>query len=166
MTKISDKMSAISFDRSFRHPLGTVFAAFSSEARKAKWFTGPADATVRDRLVDCRTGGSEVLEVLWASGAVTRFEARYHHVDDASRIVYSYDLFIDGVLFSVSLADVTFAAEDDGTRVTFAESTCYFSDMDLGDMTESRLHGTRAQFDMLSMALDGEPVVSLIDDCH
>lgn len=166
MTRISERMSAIAFDRSFKHPLKNVFAAFSQENRKAQWFTGPADARVQERKVDCRTGGSEVLDVRWASGTVTRFEARYHRVEEGARIVYSYDLFIDGALFSTSLADVTFKSDEQGTLVTFAETTSYFTDADLGDMTDSRLHGTKAQYDMLEMLLDGKPVASQIDDCH
>lgn len=166
MTKISDRMSAIAFERSFKHPVEAVFAAFSQQEKKAQWFTGPADATVQERKVDCRSGGSEILEVRWASGTVTRFEAHYHRVEEGARIVYSYDLFIDGALFSISLADITFQAEGGGTRVSFAESTSYFSGSDLGDMTDSRLHGTKAQFDMLAMALENQPVVSTIDDCH
>jgi len=47
-----------------------------------------------------------------------------------------------------------------------AESTSYFSDMDLEEMTDGRLHGTTAQFDMLGMLLDNKPVASQIDDCH
>lgn len=166
MTRISERMSAIAFDRSFKHPLENVFAAFSQENRKAQWFTGPADARVQERKVDCRTGGSEVLDVRWASGTVTRFEARYHRVEEGARIVYSYDLFIDGGLFSTSLADVAFKSDEQGTLVTFAETTSYFTDADLGDMTDSRLHGTKAQYDMLEMLLDGKPVASQIDDCH
>lgn len=166
MTRISEHMSAIAFDRTFKHPVEAVFSAFSHQEKKALWFTGPADANVRERKLDCRTGGSEILEVRWASGTVTRFEAHYHRVDDGSRIIYSYDLFIDGALFSISLADVSFKAESGGTKVSFAESTSYFGDADLGEMTDSRLHGTKAQFDMLSLALDGKPVVSTFDDCH
>lgn len=44
--------------------------------------------------------------------------------------------------------------------------TCYFTDADLSDITDSRLHGTTAQFDMLGMLLDGRQVASTIDDCH
>lgn len=166
MTRISGRMSAIAFERSFNHPLDTVFSAFSQAEKKAQWFTGPADATIRERLLDCRSGGREILEVCWASGTVTRFEAHYHRVDEGSRIVYSYDLFIDGVLFSISLADIAFKTQGHETTVSFAESTSYFGETDLGEMTDGRLHGTRAQFDMLALALDGKPVVSTIDDCH
>ncbi len=166
MTRISERMSAIAFDRTFKHPVEAVFSAFSHQEKKAQWFTGPADAKVQERKVDCRTGGSEVLEVCWAGGTVTRFEARYHRVEEGARIVYSYDLFIDGALFSISLADISFKTEVDGTIVSLAESTSYFSDADLGEMTEGRLHGTRAQFDMLALALDDKPVVSPIADCH
>jgi uncharacterized protein YndB with AHSA1/START domain len=166
MTRVSEKMSAISFDRSFRQSSDAVFAAFSREELKGKWFTGPSDARIRERMLDCRIGGHEVLEVLWASGTVTRFEARYHAVEPEKRLVYSYDLFIDGVLYSVSLADILFSRGGSGTAVNFTETTTYFSDQDLGEMTASRLHGTKAQFDMLASALAGENVVSTIDDCH
>lgn len=167
MTIISDRMSAIAFDRTFRQSLDTVFAAFSDPAKKAKWFTGPADGKVQEQALDCRSGGSEILDVRWASGTVSRFEARYHRVDDKERIVYSYDLFIDGALFSISLADVRFeAASDGGTVVHFAESTAYYNEADLDQMTDSRMHGTTALFDMLGMALENQAVVSTIDDCH
>jgi uncharacterized protein YndB with AHSA1/START domain len=166
VTRISEKMSAISFQRAFRQSPEAVFAAFSNQDLKGKWFTGPADATIQERMLDCRIGGREVLEVRWASGTVTRFEARYHAVELTSRLVYSYDLFIDSVLYSVSLTDILFSRDGSGTAVNFTETTTYFSDQDLGEMTASRLHGTKAQFDMLASALAGEAVVSAIDDCH
>lgn len=167
MTKISDRMSAITIDRTFSHALETVFAAFSTAEKKAKWFRGPSDGQVLEQTLDCRTGGRETLEVRWASGTVSRFEAHYHRVEDGSRIVYSYDLFIGSDHYSTSLADLRFeTAGEGGTRMQFAETTAYFNEEDLGPMTESRLHGTGALFDMLGQALDNRPLVSTIDDCH
>lgn len=66
----------------------------------------------------------------------------------------------------MSLADIVFEETNGGTLVRFAESTSYFSDQDMSEMTASRMHGTAAQFDMLETALAGEAVVSLIDNCH
>ena len=166
MTRISEKMSSIAFDRVFSQSPETVFAAFSKLEQKEKWFSGPAGAKINERSLDCRAGGREVLEVLWPSGTVTRFDARYHCAESETRLVYSYDLFIDGALYSVSLADVVFEAKDGGTLIRFAESTSYFTDQELDESTASRMHGTKAQFDMLAMALSGEAVVSQIDDCH
>lgn len=166
MTKISDRMSAITIDRMFDRSPARVFAAFSQKDQKAQWFAGPTDGSEVERVLDCRTGGREVLEVRWPSGTVTRFEAKYHHVEPASRLVYSYDLFIDGALYSVSLADIVFEGRDGGTAMRFAETTSYFSDQDMGEMTASRMNGTSAQMDMLSMHLSGETVTRTIDDCH
>lgn len=166
MTKISEKMSAIAFDRAFRQSPERVFAAFSRIEQKSKWFTGPPDATENERVLDFRVGGREILEVLWKSGAVSRFDAKFHHVDTDRRIVYSYDLLINGELYSTSLTDIMFERKDGGTVMSFAESTSYFSDQDLGEMTTSRMHGTRAQIDMMATALADEPVVRPIPDCH
>jgi uncharacterized protein YndB with AHSA1/START domain len=166
MTKISDRMSAITIDRMFGQPPAKVFAAFAQKEQKAQWFAGPTDGSEVERVLDCRTGGREVLEVRWPSGTVTRFEAKYHHVEAEGRLVYGYDLFIDGALYSVSLADIVFEGREGGTAMRFAETTSYFSDQELGEVTASRMHGTSAQMDMLAMHLSGETVTRTIDDCH
>lgn len=166
MTRIAEKQSAITIKRDYKHPVAKVFAAFAQPEQKAKWFGVVSDGTENERFMDCRTGGREVLEVLWPSGVISRFDARYSQVTENSRLVYTYDLFIDGKLYSVSLADVIFEQKDGRTSVSFAETTSYYEEQNVDEMTASRLHGTTALFDMMEMALNDDVVQSTIDNCH
>jgi len=99
-----------------------VFKAFTDPEAKARWF-GPRKemADMTDCSMDVRVGGRETATANWRSGMVSRFEAIYHDVVPDQRLVYSYDLFIDGKKISVSLATVEIKAEGTKTRLTVTE---------------------------------------------
>ena len=96
-----------------------VFAAWSDPQIKAQSFTGPADRwTLLRRSMDFRVGGTEVLEGRFhESGTVTLFEARFHVIETAQRLVYSYDLHHSGRFHSVTLSSLELVAEGTATRV-------------------------------------------------
>ncbi len=135
-----------------------VFTAWSDPAVKAQWFTGPADRwTLRRREMDFRTGGAEVLEGRFdESGLETLFEARFHLIEPARRLVYAYDLYHSGRFHSVTLASLTLTPEAKGTAVSYTEQIVF---LDGQDGTESRRHGTGIQFDMIenTLHLNGKP---------
>lgn len=130
-----------------------VFAAWADLEVKALWFTAPPDQwTLIERTLDFREGGHEVLEGRFASGRISRYAARYHLIEPASRLVYAYDMHINGGWHSVSLATLVLEPEGHATRVTYTEQIAF---LDGSDGTASRREGTEELFRRIEMlALD------------
>jgi uncharacterized protein YndB with AHSA1/START domain len=133
-------------------PRERVFKAWADPAIKAQWFTGPPERwTLLRRSMDFRVGGQEVLEGRFnESGMQTLFEARYHVVEPARRLVYDYDLYHAGQFHSVTLSSLELEQVGEGTRVSYTEQIVF---LDGKDGTESRRHGTGLQFDMIEATL-------------
>ncbi len=75
-----------------------------------------------ERTMDFRVGGRERLKGQWRTGLVTEFDATYFDIIPGERIVYAYEMRLDGRKISVSLATFEFKpvgrgaqADHDGT---------------------------------------------------
>jgi len=130
-----------------------VFAAWADPEVKAQWFTGPSERwTLIRRSMDFVVGGTEVLEGRFAeSGMTTLFEARYHLIEPAQRLVYAYDLHLFGQFHSTTLSSLTLEAEGARTKVAYTEQIVF---IDGQDGNESRRHGTDLQFDAIEDVLN------------
>jgi uncharacterized protein YndB with AHSA1/START domain len=53
------------------------------------------------------------------------FQAFYQDIVPGRRIVYTYDMLLDGIRISVSVATVEFKPERDGTRLVFTEQGAF-----------------------------------------
>lgn len=104
-----------------------VWAAWTDPALKAQWFIGPPSWTLLGRTLDVTVGGTETLHGRHAGPAPmeTLFSARYHHVAAQERLVYVYDMHLNGVHHSASLATVEFFADGGGTRMLFTEQVAF-----------------------------------------
>src|SRR5687767_13191261 len=123
-----------------------VFKAWADPAIKARWFGGLADWQMLERSIDFRIGGTERLSGRKGSGVVSTFDAVYHDIVPDQRIIYCYDMRLDGVHISASLATVTLAPEGAGTRLTFTEQAVF---LDGYDDSGSRERGTRILLEQL-----------------
>ena len=124
-----------------------VFDAFASADAKSHWFTVPADrADIVERTMDFRVGGRERLETRWKTGMVTRFDATYFDIIPGERIVYAYEMHLDGRKISVSLASFEFRPAGTGARLTMTEQGAF---LDGYDDNGSRERGSRALIDKL-----------------
>jgi uncharacterized protein YndB with AHSA1/START domain len=121
-----------------------VFQAWADPAAKAVWFG--ADGS---HELDFRIGGRELNRGEF-EGAVYRYEAVYHDIVEAERIVYAYDMYKDDARISVSLGSVQLEPARGGTKLTYTESTAFFDD---ADTPEQRQAGTEQIFDALGDAL-------------
>jgi uncharacterized protein YndB with AHSA1/START domain len=155
MTTTSPTSGSFTINRNFNHPAEKVFKAFSDPATKTKWFTGPMGGEALERVIEVKTGGAEVLKFKHPSGMVTHFIAKYHAVEQAKRIVYSYDLMIDGKHHSTSLAVVEFAAVGKNTDMIFTEFVAWHDGTELSKGLASREKGTSWQFDNVAEVLAG-----------
>lgn len=118
-----------------------VFAAWSTVEGKSRWFAGTiGEWTLDVREFDFRAGGHERLAGSWRSGVVTDFRAHYHDIVPERRIVYAYEMRVDGRLISVSLATIEFAPDGDGTLLRVTEQGAF---VDGYDDAGSRERGTR-----------------------
>ena len=99
-----------------------TFAAWADPKAKARWYVD-LDAQLE---LDFRVGGRERHSGRAPDGRAYRYEALFHDIVAAQRIVYAYDMFLDGTRISVSLATVEFApAGDGGTHMVFTEQGAF-----------------------------------------
>jgi uncharacterized protein YndB with AHSA1/START domain len=155
MTEHSVTHATFTIERSYDAPPAQVFRAFSDKTTKARWFGWPEDAEGAEFDLDFRVGGREISRGTMEKGPRVDFEATYHDIVDDERIVYSYDMHIDGRRISVSLATVELAPAGAGTTLTFTEQDAILDGL---DTVEQREAGTRDLLDALARALAGDPI--------
>ena len=151
MTSPTPVHSSFTTERVFNAPVHLVYEAWSDPAVKAKWFIGPDNwAPIRRELGLEGQGRGERLEGRFDDGTETLYTAHYHVISPHDRLVYAYDMHIDGAHLSVSLATVTFEPQGAATKMIYTEQAVYLLGEDGG---ASRQGGTGAQFDRLGTYL-------------
>jgi uncharacterized protein YndB with AHSA1/START domain len=130
-----------------------VFDAFASIEGKNGWFTAPNEKwDIIERSMDFRVGGRERLSGRWKSGMVTAFDAIYCDIVPGERIVYVYEMRLDGRKISVSLATFEFKRSGAGAKLIMTEQGAF---LDGYDDNGSRERGSREIMDKLSAYLEG-----------
>lgn len=138
-------------ERQYKADPVKVYAAWAAPEVKAIWFRGGDDWRETMRSLDLRVGGHEVLEgLLTKIGSVTLFSAIYHDVVPGRRLVYSYSMFRDARLLSVSLSTVEFLPEGAGTHLVYTEQASYLDGFEDGG---GRMRGTSLHLDRLDVLL-------------
>jgi uncharacterized protein YndB with AHSA1/START domain len=111
-----------------------AFAAWSDPDTKARWYV---DADVHLEL-DFRVGGRERSQGAAPDGRAYSYEALYQDIVPAQRIVYTYEMALDGTRISVSLATVEFTPlGEEGTHLVFTEQGAFLD----GHETAARRSG-------------------------
>ena len=136
--------------RSWKASPAKVFAAFATEAGKAKWFAGPPGWEQHEKSFDFREGGRETISGKHANGMVSSFDCLYRDIVENERIVYSYVMHIDGRKISVSQACIELKPEGTGTKLVLHE---YGDFLDGYDDAGSREHGTNFLMDQLAKSI-------------
>ncbi|SEQ55806.1 SRPBCC domain-containing protein [Microlunatus flavus] len=110
------------------YPVGVerVWDAFAVEEEKLRWWGNPEAIAPGEWAFDFRVGGRDVAEGTFHEGPVTRYEAVYTDIVEHVRIVTTYDMWIDGVHMSTSLASIELEPVDGGTRFTHTEHGVFF----------------------------------------
>lgn len=139
-------------ERTFNASPDRVFQALANAEQKAKWFAGPPPWKLVESTFDFRVGGQERVSGIHAGGMSSIFEARYHDIVPNQRVVYSYEMIVNGVRISVSLATFELVAIGAKTKLVLTEQGVYFEDEGTAKyMTEgaaaSRLKGTEGLMD-------------------
>ncbi len=126
-------------ERRYRASPKRVYAAWSEIGARAQWFVGPGGWRELRREMDFRIGGHELVEGRFPEGRVSRYTARFHALTPASRIVLVYDMHLNDVHHSTSLATVELAPVPEGTRLIFTEHVAF---LDGTTSVASREQGT------------------------
>jgi uncharacterized protein YndB with AHSA1/START domain len=131
MTNRSAVHDSFRIERHFDAAPARVFQAFADPAAKAKWFGGPAEPRP-DADLDFREGGRETLTSVFGE---TRYDyvATYTDIVPGERIVYTYEMTMNGQRISVSVATVEVrAAAGGGTDFAITEQGVYLDGLDNG----------------------------------
>jgi uncharacterized protein YndB with AHSA1/START domain len=110
-------------EREYPVPVDRVWAAFADPETKRKWF-GSDDFVYVERSDDFRIGGVMIDDGRQGEdGPLSQFRATYTDIAPNERIVYTYDMWLDGVHASTSISTIVIEPAPDGagTRLTFTE---------------------------------------------
>jgi uncharacterized protein YndB with AHSA1/START domain len=136
-------------ERTYEASPARVFAAWADPEAKARWFgQGPAEYEL-----DLRVGGREHSRGELEGGAVYSFDAIYQDIVLDERIVFTYEMHLDGARISLSLATVELAPEAAGTRLVYTEQGAF---LDGHDDPAQREHGMGGLLDALGEELERE----------
>ena len=146
--------ATFSLKRTYDAPIARVWAAITEEAAKSKWFGGAsAQWELLERHMDVRVGGSERLRGRWKDGTISTFDATYYDVVSNERLVYAYEMHLNGAKISVSLATMELEAEGARTMLMITEQGAF---LDGYDDVGSREQGTSQLLDALGASLKDE----------
>ena len=151
MTDHSALHDTFRIDRHFDATPARVFRAFADPQAKARWFGSP-EMKREDEEFDFREGGRESLTSVLDDGTRFGFVATYTDIVPDQRIVYTYEMNMNGKRISVSVATVEMrAGAAGGTDFTLTEQGAYLDGL---DNPAQRRQGTEDLMDALRRALD------------
>ena len=130
MTARSTRHATFVIERSYDASPARVFSAWANPTAKARWFVGPEEWEASDHELDFRVGGREHVSGGPPGGPVHVFDACYQDIVPDQRIVYTYDMHLDQMRISVSLATVELKPAGAGTRLIFTEQAVFLDGYD------------------------------------
>ncbi|MBU2670619.1 SRPBCC family protein [Actinoplanes bogorensis] len=152
MTTRSSQHDTFRLERHYPAAPSRVFQAFADPAAKDRWFGSP-DGTTRQKgkSFDFREGGRETAVTVFADGTEYGYFATYTDIVPGERLVYTYEMTMNGARISVSVATVEFAAAPGGgTDFAITEQGVYLDGLD--DVTKRR-GGTEYLLEALAKTL-------------
>jgi uncharacterized protein YndB with AHSA1/START domain len=124
-----------------------TFAAWSDPQAKARWYNGSEG----DYELDFRVGGWERHGGTLPDGREYAYQALFWDIVPGQRIVYTYDMLVDGIRISVSVATAEFKGEGGGTRLVFTEQGAF---LDGHETPSRREQGMGTLLDLLGRWLE------------
>jgi len=129
-----------------------VFHALTDIDAKAKWFGGGPEQVMVERYMDATPGGRERALGRWSNGNTSCFDAVYFDVIPDTRLVYAYEMHLNGEKISVSLATLELTPVEGGTRLVVTEQGSFLEGY---EDNGSREEGTGFLLDRLGASLGG-----------
>ena len=137
--------------RDYPVPRERVWDAFADESQKLAWWGAGDSIEPGEWVFDFRVGGRDIAEGTFHDGPVSRYEATYTDIVDHVRIVTTYDMWLDGVHMSTSVASFEFepapADGAEGTRFTHVEHGVFYDEFEAD--APMREQGSRGLHDKL-----------------
>ena len=155
MTHPTTTQASFVIERDFRAAPGKVFQAWADPEAKRSWSDCHPEHTTEYRL-DFRPLGRETHRVADPERGEQAIEKVFFDIVDGQRIVFAYDISVQGRRLSVSLVTVEFLPTPAGTRMTYVEQLTY---LDGHEDRAARVLGTQGGFDRLALHLQ-EPLTA------
>ena len=147
----SETHATFTIERRYPTSVEALWHALSDDSARDQWFGGGDVFETTEKSHDFRIGGG-VEDGQWNGGPTSRFVSTYTDIVEHHRIVFTYDMWVDGRHLSTSLTTMVVEPDDDGTRLTFTEQAVHFDGL---DTVEGREEGTHGLLDNLGAYLDG-----------
>lgn len=136
-----------------------VFAAFADPSLRKRWFRVPSEPGASHYELDFRVGGHEIAQGVFApAGVREHIEYRSQFVDIVAdeRIVFSYQVILDGRPRWVALVTVEMAPDGGGTHLSRTEQYAFLTYGGDGQQDVAHLKGSaRLQLNGLAYVLNG-----------
>ena len=145
MTDRSIAHGTFVLERTYPASAARIFRAWADPEIKKRWFGGGETP----KTFDFREGGREYSEGE-GGGATFIFDVTYQDIVENNRIIYTYQMSMNGKRISVSVAAIELFASGDTTRVTVTEHGCFLDGL---DNVEQRKAGTEQLLDALGAEL-------------
>jgi len=122
--------SSFSIERTYPWPPARVFAAFSNQETKRRWFAEGEGWEVDEFSLDFRVGGHEISRFRKKGGAPMGNDTVYLDIVPERRIVLAYTMTVGDKRISISLTTVEIAPSGEGTRLVYTEQGAFFDGVD------------------------------------
>ena len=150
MTDRSIVHGSFTVERKWKAPPAKVFAAWADPALKRQWFGSP-DPDNPKHVFDFKVGGREYNEGPGPGGALFIYDVRYYDIVPDNRIVFAYEMHMDGARISVSVAAIEFRPDGAGTHLVLTEHGAFLDGL---DTMEQRRAGTEFMINQLGAVME------------
>jgi uncharacterized protein YndB with AHSA1/START domain len=137
-------------ERSYDADVARVWHALSDNTARDQWFTAGSAFSETEKTHDFRVGGHGIEEGQWHGGPTSRMFSTYTDIVEHQRIVFTYDMWVDGRHMSTSLTTIALQPDGDRTHLTYTEQGVHFDGL---DTVEGREEGTNGLLDQLGVHL-------------
>jgi uncharacterized protein YndB with AHSA1/START domain len=148
MTERSVTHGDFTVERAYDVPPARAFAAWADPEIKRRWF-GTPEKDNPAHIFEFKVGGREYNAGKMGEDDYS-YDVRYYDIVPDTRIVYAYDMHMNGKRISVSVAAVEFKAQGNGTLMTVTEHGAFLDGLDNVAQRES---GTNWLMDQLGEEL-------------
>lgn len=149
MTERSIAHGTFTIERHYKHPVPRVFSAWSNPQFKRQWFGSP-DPAKPGSVFEFKEGGREYNADRMGDTDFV-YAVTYYDIVPDNRIIYAYEMHMNGQRISVSIATIEFTPSEGGTRMVLREDGAYLDGLDTSAQREA---GTNYLMDQVGLWLD------------